>query len=184
MVAKRINEFNKEQMDLLPDEGMRKFEDLDDGEKGDLIMEEGLSQQIYCREARTISMAKMRVTNSRLNAHITLPTLDSVEDEAHINLRTGKFGQVARKFYTDSTNEGLVASNLTQVELDGLESIQRRLKKGTMVMLQTDKSGRLCPTGKDEFIEMGRSHTVKDREISRAEAYKMHDHLDCLPANS
>ena len=105
--------------------------------------------------------------------------MKSVEEESLINLRLGSFKRVATKFYDDSTDNGKQAPNLPYEVTKGFKMISSMIKGGEMVMLKTDKSDKLCPVSPEAFNLMGQEHTSKDREISRGEAYKIHEHQDC-----
>ena len=50
-----------------------KYEDLDIEEKEDLILQEGRERHIYYRINKTINLSRFRTTDSKQNAHITLP---------------------------------------------------------------------------------------------------------------
>ena len=176
--ARRRMEFREEQ-DHLPEEDIRRYEDLEEDERDDLLIEEGRQFQIYNREDGVIDLSKARVTDSKLNSHVTLPTLKSVEEEALINIRLGSFKRVATNYFEDSTDNGRQAPNLPYEVTKGFKSISTRIKGGEMVMLKTDKSDMLCPVSPEAFTLMGQEHTSKDREISRGEAYKIHEHQDC-----
>ena len=176
--ARRRMEFQEEQ-EHLPEEAIRKYEDLDEDEREALLVEEGRHFQIYNRGEATIDLSKARVTDSRMNSHVTLPTLKSVEEEAKINLRLGTYKRVANSFLVDSTDNGRQAPNLPFEVTKGLKLVSSRIKAGELVMLKTDKSDKFCPVSPEAFTMMGREHTSKDREITRKEAYQIHEHQDC-----
>ena len=91
-------------------------------------MEEGRSHQIYNRQEESVNLTRTRVTDSKLNSHITLPTLKSVAEESLINLRLNKFTRIAKTFEKECTNQGKVRSNLSEEEQEGLESLSKRIK--------------------------------------------------------
>ena len=166
-------------MDLPESEvGMKKYEDLDAEEKENILMKETRERQIYDRKTNTINLSKFRATDSKVNAHITLPAPLPVDKEALINLRINAFNNIARDYYERDTENGLSTMNLPAEALDGKESIERRVKKKELVMLQTDKSGKMVPTEYDSYIRMGEEHTRKDRLITRAEAHRLHREQD------
>ena len=57
--------------------------------------------------------------------------------------------------------------NLTEDEKDGLESLQKRMKAQEIVILKTDKSGKMCVVSREEYMKMGHEHTGRDTEIDR-----------------
>ena len=141
----RIREFNKKQQ-VFPDEQIVRYEDLEDDEKEDMMWEEEKHRRINNREEGTVNMSNTRITNSRLNAHITLPQSQPVEKEAEINLRIGRYNKIAAEYHQNETKDGAPRSNLERSEALGLNSISKRIKAKELIMLQSDKSGKLVPT--------------------------------------
>ena len=43
----------------------------------------------------------------------------------------------------------------------------RRIKKENIIIMRTDKSGKLCATSEDKYKEMGREHVMGDKVIER-----------------
>ena len=74
-----------------------------------------------------------------------------------------KYSQVFEKYLKKNTSKGKTKSNLDQEALKGLETLQKKIKEGSIVMLETDKSGKLVPTDRDTFLRMGEVHTSQDR---------------------
>ena len=61
----RANRYNKEQEEaLLPDETRKKYEDLDDEEKLELVHQEAKDKQVYGQDRKTINLSKFRATDS------------------------------------------------------------------------------------------------------------------------
>ena len=57
--------------------------------------------------------------------------------------------------------------NLSEEEKDGLRSLQKRLREKEIIILKTDKSGKMCVTTREEYVKMGEEHTKKDERIDR-----------------
>ena len=57
-------------------------------------------------------------------------------------------------------------SNLTPSQAKGLKSAKKGVKEGDMVIIPTDKSGRLAAMSRTAYLEAGMSHTRKDTEVS------------------
>ena len=98
-------------------------------------------------------MYKFRATDSKINAHITLPPPLQVEKEALINLRISKFNKIAEHFHHNDTRNGLTEMNLPEDTLMGYDSIKKRMRKKEIIMLQTDKSGKLVQTNYPSFVK-------------------------------
>ena len=63
--------------------------------------------------------------------------------------------------------KGEVEGNLTEEEKYGLRCLQKMIKNQDIVILETDKSGKLCVVSWEEYTRMGREHTGRDQEIDR-----------------
>ena len=55
--------------------------------------------------------------------------------------------------------------NLTKDEKHGLNSIRKRIKAGEIMVVPTDKSGRLSVLSLDQYLASGGAHTCKDEKI-------------------
>ena len=55
--------------------------------------------------------------------------------------------------------------NLTNMEKQGLKSLQRRVKQGEIIICQCDKSGKFA-LSREQYIEAGEKHTRNDIEIT------------------
>ena len=82
--------------------------------------------------------------------------------------RRGTNGIIYKKYREEVCNKkGEVRGNLTEDEKDGLKSLQKRIKEQEIIILKTDKSGKLCVTTREEYRKMGEEHTNKDEVIDR-----------------
>ena len=79
---------------------------------------------------------------------------------------------IHEKIYQDNRREkcnekGDQEPNLTEEEQRGLKRLQKRIEKEDLVVMKTDKSGKMSITRKEEYLEMGREHTVGDKIVGR-----------------
>ena len=51
----------------------------------------------------------------------------------------------------------------------GLKSLKKRVAEGEIVVCQTDKSGRFCVLTREQYLQAGEVHTIKDRKITQHE---------------
>ena len=58
-------------------------------------------------------------------------------------------------------------TNLTESQQIGLKSLKKRVKEAQIIILKTDKSGKLCVATVEEYIRMGQVHTGKDQLIGK-----------------
>ena len=61
--------------------------------------------------------------------------------------------------------KGVQEENLTPQEARGLKSLKKRVADGTLVVCQTDKSGRFAIMSQEEYLEAGMKHVAKDEEV-------------------
>ena len=56
--------------------------------------------------------------------------------------------------------------NLSKSELNGLKSLEERIKQGELMVTSTDKSSRFAVLTQEQYLKSGLVHTQKDKEIS------------------
>ena len=103
-------------------------------------------------------------------SRVVLPKPLGVKREAQIENRR----QVHEKIYQDYRKEfckknGDQVENLTASEKKGLESLKKRIKKEEILVIKTDKSGKLSVTNREKYLEMGKEHVGDDKEVGRDE---------------
>ena len=76
------------------------------------------------------------------------------------------------------SEQGEQASNLTEEQQQGLKSLKLRIKNKEIVVLKTDKSGKLCVATTEEYIKMGYKHTKKDKIIYRREIQEIEKNIN------
>ena len=62
---------------------------------------------------------------------------------------------------------------MTEEQQAGLKSLKKRIQEGEIVVIKTDKSGKLCVSTRDEYVKMGMMHAGKDKKITRKEIHEM-----------
>ena len=146
---------------------------LNDNEKEDLETMERLdaeSRRIYDPLKRIFDHGKKRVTDLKENSKVNLPKPCDALTESSIELLKCKIMDTFRKYREKNCNErGEQATNLTKQELRGLAKLRKRVSNGSIVVLKTDKSGKLTVMGKDEYEKLGVDKNRNDRIIDRRE---------------
>ena len=75
-------------------------------------------------------------------------------------------------------------SNLSNEELAGLKSLRKKIKNGSLIVCDTDKSKRFAILSKEQYLASGALHTSKDIEISPGQIKRVqntiNDHVWCL----
>ena len=148
------------------------WEELEEAEKRMYIERECLNRKIFSREHKCLKINNFRVTESRFNAHITLPKPLSPDKEVYINLRRETFMRTMKKFLKKYEKEK-IKMNISKQQFRGYKKLMKRLKDGEFKMCLTDKSNHHAVIGNEEYLEMGREHTKKDKKITLDEAIKI-----------
>ena len=60
-------------------------------------------------------------------------------------------------------------SNLSKREKRGLNKLRKRINRGEIVVLKSDKSGRILAMRKEEYLDMGKKSNIKDKKLNRKE---------------
>ena len=126
------------------------------------------SRQIYDPEERKYDDRNRRATDLVECSRITLPRPLNIIREAQIENRReihNRIFQEYRKEFCPSNGEQ--ESGLTDEEKKGLRTLQKRIKKGEIVALKTDKSGKFSIATREKYLEMGEVHVGKDTIIDR-----------------
>ena len=101
------------------------------------------------------------MTDSGLNSNVHLRKELSAERETYINLRRSRY----KTAYTNKTKEEST-SNLSPLKTKGFSMLKKRIKDGDLLVLKTDKSGKLVASSPDAYLEMGKVHYSKDQEVT------------------
>ena len=112
---------------------------------------------------------KRIVTDLQECIRVILPKQLPVTEEAMIELRRDVHSKVYEEHRRRRTKEGEQTNNMSEVELRGLRSLLLRIKKGEIIIMKTDKSGKFCIVSVADYLEMGQVHIKKDLEVSRAD---------------
>ena len=63
--------------------------------------------------------------------------------------------------------------NLTAAEKRGLNKLKKRIDKDEIVIIKTDKSGKLGVISKEKYLETGLKGNGADKEVNRVELKKI-----------
>ena len=138
-------------------------------EMADWIAEK--SSLIYDFESKSMDFGRSKATNWKGNKRVKLPKAHSSLLEASLEIRR----QSASKIYDecikllDDGAEKIGMDNLTAGEKKGLKSLKKKIKEGSILICQTDKSGRFCVMDREQYRLAGHEHTSKDRRITNEE---------------
>ena len=144
--------------------------------------EEMAGQLVYNDIDKTLNLGNLRATNYKYNKESFLPNAGNVDiEKAHETRRhelRRVFNRVAGIKSHDKSNKSSNCqtqpdSNLSPAELAGLKSLKNRIKEGSIVVCDTDKSKRFCVLTKEQYLSSGSIHTSKDIEISPGQIKKI-----------
>ena len=149
-------------------------EDLEKGER-----EEARGKSIFDYGNNILNLANRKVTDLKENRDVKLPDALQISEEVKLSLRLDGF----RKSYSDYMREncsdrGDQKWNLTDSQIMGLISLKKRVKEGEIVILKTDKSGKMCVCSREKYQEMGNVHTAGDDVIFEQEAEAIQSNLN------
>ena len=106
---------------------------------------EAETRQIYDPKRRIYDDRKRRVTDLKECAKVTLPKPMDIKNEAMMEMRRGTNKKIYEEYTEEVCNKkGEVKGNLSDEEKDGLRRLQKRIKENEIVVLKTDKSGKMC----------------------------------------
>ena len=105
---------------------------------------DAMTRQIYNTKERRFDDRKRRVTDLKEYARVTLPRPLDTKNEALIEMRRGTNEIIYNDYRKEVGNKkGEIKGNLTEDEKDGLKSLQKRMKEQEIVIMKTEKSGKM-----------------------------------------
>ena len=158
---------------------------------------------IYSKKDKNLNLGRLKATDYKFNKYVCLPRPESTYREAIHEIRKAEMLKVFRKTLEekprpqgrkkiqgsradsrtmikdyatnmkDSVSGVSVKSNLSCSEQRGMKSLQDRVKRGEIVVTETDKSRRYCVLKRSQYSEAGSKHTRNDKKIS-------YDQLHCV----
>ena len=133
--------------------------------------EEAKTRQVFCPIEKTYDERNRRVTDLVECSRVTLPKPISIEREAQIEMRRTIHERIYQEYRREKCNEkGEQEQNLTREENEGMKRLLKRIEKENLVIMKTDKSGKMSVTRRDGYLKMGKDHTEGDKwEETRSE---------------
>ena len=117
----------------------------------------------YNSSKQTMNLAALRPTDLPFNKDVRIP--DRLDDETENKMQSVKneLTTITKQYLAKNqlNNEG---ANLTGAQKEGLASLSKR---EDIVILQTDKSGRLSVDSKTNYVEASKPHYEKDIDITQ-----------------
>ena len=108
------------------------------------------TRQVFDPIGRTYDERRRRVTDLAECSRVTLPRPLSVIREAEIENRRSLHDKIYQEYRAEKCNDkGEQENNLTWEEKKGLKSLMQRVSKGEILVMKTDKSGKMSVTTRD-----------------------------------
>lgn len=122
---------------------------------------------------KKINFNKRRPTKYRFNKNVKLPNAMSTNKEFECEIRKREFYSAFKKYkrITGKKNNKSMGStnriiNLEPRLIEGVNSLQKRIKSGEIIITSTDKSSRFALLNKDQYLKSGHVHTSRDKIIN------------------
>ena len=109
-------------------------------------------------------------------SRVTLPRPLPTDQQTLIEMRRGIHSKIYRQYRQEKCNKnGEQKSNLSDEQQPGLKSLK---KDKEIVVLKTDKSGKLCVATREEYIKLGQVHTSKDKRVYSREIIEIEKNIN------
>ena len=113
------------------------------------------------------------------NKRVFLPKPCDNFTESSIELLKNRIMKTFKSYKEQKCNEkGEQASNLTRQELRGLRKLKKRVKEKEILILKTDKSGKLMPINREFYEKMGREKCKEDQKLERDDVKRIERRLN------
>ena len=154
-------------------------EQIDELEHLEKLNAEG--RRIFDPIGKCFDHGNKRATDLSENSKVNLPRPCDPQTESSIELLKRNilksFKKCQRKYCND---KGEQKSNLTREEMRGLRKLRKRVQNNEILVLKTDKSGKLTVIDREQYTKMGIQKCSQDRKIDRCEhrsiERKINDH--------
>ena len=99
-------------------------------------------------------------------------------EESKLSMRQETLREVFKSYMDEYCREdGDQDPNLSAQQRRGLKSIKSRIKRGEILIAESDKSGKFVVCTPGAYKKMGSVHTIKDRPIDHCEIKKCQSQL-------
>ena len=124
------------------------------------------SRQVYDPIEKKVNPSNRRVTDLRENTKVYLPKPLKPGEEAQLAIRKEKYMDTFKRYTEEKcSKKGEQIPNLTPQQKKGQKKLQKRIKDKEILVVPTDKTGKLIVASVEAYKKMGEAHTNKDIEI-------------------
>ena len=124
------------------------------------------TRMIFDVEKNVIDFGNRRTTDLKNNARVIFPKTLDFQTEAKLELlRIEAMGLMMEYMREKCDKKGNQVSNLSKKEYVVLKSPLKRTREGEIVVMSTDKSGKLAVMDRECYEQAGLSHVGQDVEV-------------------
>ena len=154
-------------------------EEITDEEKELFDEIEAKCRVTYDPSTNNLDLRKKRVTDLKENTKVHLPKPLPTHQEAITAVRREKWLEEHSKYERENCDEnGNQKSNLSAAQQRGLKKLRKRIKEGEIIVVKTDKSGKLAVVAVEDYIKMGEIHTSNDKEVDEEKSKEIQRKLN------
>ena len=179
---KELELFEEVDMDIMDNKKVR-FDDTVEEETENEV-NEVRERQVFDPIGKIFDFSKRRATDCVENTKIHLPQMGDPKEESQLEMlqtllwdeylafkkELEKKVKGGKKDATERNQEG---DNLTKQQQAGLKKLKKRIKDGELLVIKTDKSGKLGVISREKYQEMGLRDSLNDVKIERNEIRKI-----------
>ena len=141
-------------------------EELEELEEIEKLDAEG--RRVYNPLDKTFEYGAKRVTDLDKNKKVTLPNPCDPFTESSIELIKSNVMKTFNSYMKRECNEkGEQVTNLKRNEQKGLRKLKKRILNHEILVLKTNKSGKLTVINREKYKKKGMENCKRDREIGR-----------------
>ena len=142
-------------------------------EKKEPVEEAGV---VYDTATKKVDMRNLRATDFPFNKHVILPSALSEEKEVGLqHLKNNMMKSVNNYVQNDKNKQW---QNLTENEKNGLRSLRKRSKDNSVVIYQTDKSGRFSIDTAENYLLACEPHVKGDETITQQDYERLESEMN------
>ena len=153
------------------DEEIKEWEEYEDEQERLRYAE---MRMIYDPEKNKLDLSRRRATDLKGNSRVIFPRkVSNFEIEAKLEtFRTEARSEFLKYMKKFCGKNGKQLSNLTKSQERGLKSLRERVKNGEIVVLPTDKTGKLAVMTRSTYEKAGQKHVKNDVVVGMEELWE------------
>ena len=160
---------------------------LSKANNSNILWEEQANNMVYNIKDKSFNFGNLRATSYKHNKNVFLPQPESSDIEKNHEYRKSEMRRIFKRAVHKSNakdskskpnHSESIESNLSKEESLGLKSLKRRIKEGSIVVCQTDKTKRFAVLTPEQYLESGLEHTKNDVEIEPSEVKKIQKNVN------